>query len=46
MDNTNDRIIDDGGIRFISPTTDFGFKKLFGDPRIMNGFFHITGNTI
>lgn len=27
-------------IRYISPTTDFGFKKLFGDPRIMKGFLN------
>ncbi|MBR6277967.1 MAG: hypothetical protein IKR41_04345 [Bacteroidales bacterium] len=29
-------------IRYISPTTDFGFKKLLGDPRIMKGF--LNGN--
>lgn len=27
-------------IRYISPTTDFGFKKLLGDPRIMKGFLN------
>ena len=26
--------------RYISPTTDFGFKKVFGDERIMKGFLN------
>lgn len=26
--------------RYISPTTDFGFKKLLGDKRIMKGFLN------
>ena len=38
--DTNDKEIDDVGIRFISPTTDFGFKRLFGDARIMKGFLN------
>ena len=38
--DTNDKEFDDGGIRFISPTTDFGFKRLFGDARIMKGFLN------
>ena len=31
-------------IRYISPTTDFGFKKLLGDHRIMKGFLMEISN--
>ena len=37
---TNDNQLSSGGFRYISPTTDFGFKKLFGDSRIMKGFLN------
>ena len=36
----NDNQLSNGGFRYISPTTDFGFKRLFGDPRIMKGFLN------
>ena len=36
---TNDNEIY-SSIRYISPTTDFGFKKLLGDKRIMKGFLN------